>query len=67
MEKISSLINKRLKVGIEDSFHILSLKDVRVKCEKWMEAMPRVTPFYAVKCNDHEGVLRTLMEAGAGE
>jgi ornithine decarboxylase len=28
--------------------------------------MPRVVPFYAVKCNDDMAVLRTLAELGAG-
>lgn len=32
----------------------------------WTAAMPRVTPFYAVKCNNDEAILSTLAALGAG-
>ena len=32
----------------------------------WAAAMPRVTPFYAVKCNNDEAILSTLAALGAG-
>ena len=28
--------------------------------------MPRITPFYAVKCNPDPGIMRTLAALGAG-
>jgi len=33
---------------------------------RWHKALPRVTPFYAVKCNDSEAVVKTLAVLGAG-
>jgi ornithine decarboxylase len=32
----------------------------------WVAAMPRVTPFYAVKCNNDEAILSVLAAFGAG-
>lgn len=33
---------------------------------RWHKALPRVTPFYAVKCNDSKAVVKTLAVLGAG-
>jgi len=32
----------------------------------WRKAIPRVTPFYAIKCNPEPAMLRLLMALGAG-
>jgi ornithine decarboxylase len=34
--------------------------------DDFRSAFPRVTAFYATKCNPHEGVLRALRDAGSG-
>ncbi|KAG5683763.1 hypothetical protein PVAND_013028 [Polypedilum vanderplanki] len=60
------LIESRLAEGNDDSFYILNLEDVRLKYRLWMEKIPRVVPYYAVKCNDLEEVLNTLRDLGAG-
>ncbi|MGH0166403.1 UNVERIFIED_CONTAM: hypothetical protein FKN15_050711 [Acipenser sinensis] len=33
---------------------------------RWTRALPRVTPYYAVKCNDSKAVVMTLASLGAG-
>lgn len=70
MEHISEIIEKeiirRVASGNDDSFYIFDLEDVRMKYRKWMETIPRVTPFYAVKCNDDDRILKTLASMGAG-
>lgn len=33
---------------------------------KWLKALPRVTPFYAVKCNDSRTIVKTLAAIGTG-
>ncbi|CAL8299184.1 unnamed protein product [Boreogadus saida] len=38
----------------------------RQKHLRWARALPRVTPFYAVKCNNSISVLRTLASLGCG-
>ncbi|XP_056155299.1 ornithine decarboxylase 1-like [Lampris incognitus] len=48
-----------------DAFYVCDLGDV-LKHLRWMRTMPRVTPFYAVKCNDSRAVVMTLASLGAG-
>ncbi|KAM3843166.1 ornithine decarboxylase 1-like [Diretmus argenteus] len=49
-----------------DAFYVCDLGDVLKKHLRWARAMPRVTPFYAVKCNDSRTVVMTLASLGAG-
>lgn len=42
------------------------LGDVLKKHMRWLRALPRIAPFYAVKCNDSPSVLRTLASLGTG-
>lgn len=35
-------------------------------CRAWKSAMPRVQPFYAVKCNPEPAIMKLLMAMGAG-
>lgn len=49
-----------------DAFYVCDLGDVLKKHMRWMRALPRITPFYAVKCNDSPSVLRTLASLGTG-
>ncbi|XP_053685861.1 ornithine decarboxylase 1-like, partial [Sabethes cyaneus] len=50
----------------DEPVHILDLDDVVRKHRKWRQQLPRVEPFYAVKCNDDPAILRTLEALGAG-
>lgn len=52
--------------GLEDNFYVLDLGIVTRLFKAWFEAMPRVHPFYAVKCNTDKAVLATLAALGAG-
>jgi ornithine decarboxylase len=49
----------------EEAFYILDIGDVIRKHKEWKLKMPRVAPFYAVKCNDNRTVLETLASLGA--
>lgn len=49
-----------------DAFYVCDLGDVVKKHFRWARALPRVTPFYAVKCNDSRAVVMTLASLGAG-
>lgn len=66
IEIVRNKIDERLSVGNDDAFYILDLEDVRQKYRKWIETIPRVKTFYAVKCNDDEKVLETLANLGSG-
>mmetsp|Transcript_22729 Transcript_22729/g.40497 ORF Transcript_22729/g.40497 Transcript_22729/m.40497 type:complete len:549 (-) Transcript_22729:151-1797(-) len=47
-------------------FYIYDLGMVARLYQAWVSAMPRVTPFYAVKCNPDKGMLLALAAMGAG-
>ena len=51
---------------LEDNFYIMDLAIVRRLYQAWKEAMPRVHPHYAVKCNNDRALLETLAALGAG-
>ncbi|XP_075717222.1 ornithine decarboxylase [Rhinoderma darwinii] len=50
----------------KDAFYVADLGDIVKKHVRWYKALPRVTPFYAVKCNDGKAIVKTLSILGAG-
>ncbi|GAB0089339.1 Orn/DAP/Arg decarboxylase 2, N-terminal [Sergentomyia squamirostris] len=50
----------------DQALYVCNLTDVMRKYYIWCEKMPRVKPFYAVKCNDDDNVLRVLAKLGTG-
>lgn len=50
----------------EDPFYVMNLGEVVNRYHRWKELMPRVEPFYAVKCNDDKVLVSTLAALGAG-
>ncbi|KAG8580177.1 hypothetical protein GDO81_007184 [Engystomops pustulosus] len=50
----------------KDAFYVADLGDIVKKHVRWFKALPRVTPFYAVKCNDSKAIVKTLAILGAG-
>ncbi|XP_035788972.1 ornithine decarboxylase-like [Anopheles albimanus] len=50
----------------EQPLHVIDLDDVVQKHINWLRIMPRITPFYAVKCNDDPAILATLARLGTG-
>lgn len=69
-DHISSIIEKKINDSAQeekdDAFFVANLSDVIEKHKLWTEHLPRVKPFYAVKCNDDPGVLQTLAKLGTG-
>jgi len=49
----------------DEAFYVVNLSEVVTRIEAWRALLPRVKLFYAVKCNDNAGLLRTLAELGA--
>jgi len=49
-----------------DAFFIGDMGDVVRKHKLWTSQLPRVEPFYAVKCNDDTTVLAVLAQLGTG-
>ncbi|NXB43253.1 DCOR decarboxylase, partial [Leucopsar rothschildi] len=59
-------INEVSSSDDKDAFYVADLGDIVKKHMRWHKALPRVTPFYAVKCNDSRAVVKTLAVLGAG-
>ncbi|XP_072044791.1 ornithine decarboxylase-like [Amphiura filiformis] len=57
---------QRKREDLDDGFMLFDIGDVFLKYVKWRNAMPRVTPFYAVKCNPDVNVLRLLYALNCG-
>lgn len=51
--------------GNEDPFYIINLGDVERQYHKFKSHLPRVTPFYAVKCNPNPKIIQLLWSLGA--
>ncbi|XP_062559440.1 ornithine decarboxylase-like [Armigeres subalbatus] len=50
----------------DNPVHILNLDNIVAKHQNWCKQLPRIEPFYAVKCNDDPAIIRTLIALGAG-
>jgi ornithine decarboxylase len=64
---IEKMINKLTSNGSEnqeDPFYIFNIDDIIAKYRHWIMRMPRVNPYYAVKCNDNPVVLSVLRKLG---
>uniref|UniRef100_A0AAY4DQT3 ornithine decarboxylase n=1 Tax=Denticeps clupeoides TaxID=299321 RepID=A0AAY4DQT3_9TELE len=63
---VEQKINESSMSDDKDAFYVADLGDILKKHLRWVRVMPRVTPFYAVKCNDSRAVVMTLASLGAG-
>lgn len=61
VQEKASLHDREVK---EEAFFIGDLGDIIAKYQVWKETLPRVMPFYAVKCNDDYAVLKLLSDIG---
>eukprot|EP00882_Tetradesmus_deserticola_P025169 GHRQ01027630.1.p1 GENE.GHRQ01027630.1~~GHRQ01027630.1.p1 ORF type:complete len:496 (+),score=214.96 GHRQ01027630.1:168-1490(+) len=52
--------------GVCDTFYVYDLGEVARLHTTWVQTMPRVAPFYAVKCNPEPGMVAMLNALGAG-
>jgi ornithine decarboxylase len=54
------------KILDDDAFYLVDLNSVFQKLFQWKSLLPRVEPFFAIKCNPDPVIIRTLHELGAG-
>uniref|UniRef100_A0A1B0DKV6 ornithine decarboxylase n=1 Tax=Phlebotomus papatasi TaxID=29031 RepID=A0A1B0DKV6_PHLPP len=59
-------IYEEMDAGQDEALYLCNLSDVARKYDVWCQKMPRVKPFYAVKCNSDENVVRLLAKLGTG-
>jgi len=49
----------------EEAVYIIDLGVVLKKFQQWTQYLPRVKPFYAIKCNPNPAIVKTLAHLGA--
>jgi len=72
-ESVDHIVNSKIKFCLDqnneernDAFFVGDMGDIVRKHKIWTNQLPRVEPFYAVKCNDDEAVLAVLAQLGTG-
>jgi ornithine decarboxylase len=50
----------------DDAFFIIDLTKVIDQYNRWILNLPQVKPFYAIKCNPNDMIIRTLNLLGTG-
>ncbi|NXV78526.1 AZIN2 inhibitor, partial [Atlantisia rogersi] len=63
---LENLLVELCQASDQQAFFVADLGDVVKKHLHFLKALPRVKPYFPVKCNSSEGVLRLLAELGAG-
>lgn len=64
---IEQIIDEKIASNVQEkSFYVLNIFDVYEKHMKWLKLMPRVKPFYAIKCNNLPEIVALLASLGTG-
>jgi ornithine decarboxylase len=66
LKVFEDIIHSRTLSGNDDAFYICDIGDVKNKYETWINCLPRVIPYFAVKSNDNYYVIRCLANLGSG-
>ncbi|KAM3080041.1 Ornithine decarboxylase [Clarireedia jacksonii] len=65
-QRVENINNDICEAGDEDTFFVADLGEVYRQHMRWKRNLPRVKPFYAVKCNPDPQIIRLLAELGTG-
>ncbi|CAK7211018.1 Ornithine decarboxylase [Sporothrix bragantina] len=65
-QRVENIDHEFCEPGDEDTFFVADLGEVYRQQLRWKMNLPRVKPFYAVKCNPDPKVIRLLAELGNG-
>jgi len=66
---VEDIMRNKINDGLladNEAFYIVDLGAVARKYQEWTTHLPRVTPFYAIKCNPSNAIIRVLANLGAG-
>jgi len=65
-EPVEKIMTKKIQeASLEnEAFYIVNLSTVVKKYTEWVTHLPRVKPFYAVKCNPNTAIVKTLASLG---
>lgn len=65
-QRVENINHEDCEPGDEDAFFVADLGEVYRQHMRWKLNLPRVKPFYAVKCNPDPQLLRLLASLGTG-
>lgn len=72
-DSVENIVNAKIKFCLDqqneernDAFFVGDMGDIVRKHKIWTAQLPRVEPFYAVKCNDDTSILAVLAQLGTG-
>jgi ornithine decarboxylase len=65
-QRVEAVDHEMCDPGDEDTFYVADLGEVYRQHLRWKKNLPRVKPFYAVKCNPDPQVLKLLAALGTG-
>jgi len=51
---------------LDEPFYLMDLGKLKRRWAQWQSCLPRIVPYYAVKCNNDPGLLDLLVSLGAG-
>jgi ornithine decarboxylase len=63
---VPAILENIRKDDLSDAFYVVNLAQVVRQHNRWLKELPRVAPYYAVKCNNDPVVLQTLANLGCG-
>ena len=63
-ERVRSVNEDTCDPGEENSFFVCDLNEIRNLHKNWQKELPRIQPYYAVKCNPNPLILRLLADMG---
>jgi len=63
---VQDVIVKNIERNVEEPFFVANVQDIIDKHREWLLRMPRIKPFYAVKCNNQPIMLEVLAGLGVG-
>ncbi|KFR03508.1 Arginine decarboxylase [Nipponia nippon] len=63
---LENLLMELCPASDQQAFFVADLGDIVKKHLRFLKALPRVKPYFPVKCNGSDGVIRLLAELGAG-
>ncbi|QGI62953.1 hypothetical protein CEK26_006908 [Fusarium fujikuroi] len=65
-QRVEAIDHEMCEPGDEDTFFVADLGEVYRQHLRWKKNLPRVRPFYAVKCNPDPQIIKLLSELGTG-
>lgn len=64
---IQEIIDEKIASNNQErSFYVADMCDIYQKHVKWLQLLPRVAPYYAIKCNNHPEIASFIASLGVG-